>query len=213
MMPGGRAGNERLVDVAACQSSCIDRVKAVDILGRVDGIEHCIAVDMVGQGKLDQDAINRIVMVERDRSGLEVPLREVRRLAQRERMETAFVRHPALRAHINLACRVFADQNNGQSRPTLMMLIEARGDVGHGISDAAGKRLAVDQSCMAHEVQSSLLTSASIRPLVDGSKAAARRGSASAGVICLANCLPNSTPHWSKALIFQRTLSTKTLCS
>lgn len=42
-----------------------------------------------------------------------------------------------------------------------------------------------------------------MRPLVDASCVVISFGVANSGSIALANCLPNSTPHWSKELISQ----------
>src|SRR4051812_1270272 len=52
-----------------------------------------------------------------------------------------------------------------------------------------------------------------INPLVEASWLFTRPGTVNSGRIFLASCLPNSTPHWSKELMFQMMPCTKILCS
>ncbi len=56
------AGHDALA--AGRQQADIGQVKAVDILGRIDGGDDRVLVDLVGQGQLHQDAVHRRIGIE-----------------------------------------------------------------------------------------------------------------------------------------------------
>ena len=66
---------------AAGKPPGIDRVKAVDVLGRVDRRDHLLGVDLLGQRQLHQDAVHRRIGIEladqRQQFGLAHGLRQL----------------------------------------------------------------------------------------------------------------------------------------
>ena len=59
---GGRAGRERRP--AGQQTACIHGMKAVDVLGGIDGVEQGLGIDLRGQRQLDQNAVDLVAPVE-----------------------------------------------------------------------------------------------------------------------------------------------------
>ena len=59
---GGSAGDETFA--SADESSEIDGMKTVDVFCGVDGFENFFCVDLFGEGKLDEDAVDVVVAVE-----------------------------------------------------------------------------------------------------------------------------------------------------
>ena len=49
---------------AAPQPADIERVEAVDVLGRIDRVDHALRIDLLRQRQLHQDAVDRVVGVE-----------------------------------------------------------------------------------------------------------------------------------------------------
>ncbi len=108
-----RAGNEGLA--AGPQAAGIDDVKAVDVLVRIDGIDHGIGIDLVGQGELDQDAVDAVVGVELFDQRQQLGLRGGVGQAVVEGLHAGLDDRLALVAHIDLARRVLADQHDGEA--------------------------------------------------------------------------------------------------
>ena len=61
---GRRAGHEGRVDLAGAELADIDEVEAVDVLFRRDRLDDLAGIDVAGQRKLDQDAVDRGIGVE-----------------------------------------------------------------------------------------------------------------------------------------------------
>ena len=92
------------------------RMKAVDILGRRDGLDHLARVDLRRQRQLHQDAMHGRVLVQ--------PLDQLQQLGFGRRRRQ-FVERRAhigrgglggLAAHIDFARRIVADEHHGQPR-------------------------------------------------------------------------------------------------
>jgi hypothetical protein len=82
----------------------------------------------------------------------------------------------------------------------------------------AGRRVSCftpDRACavLPHPFPPLLLLYSLINPLVDASCDSISPSPSSSGRIVFDNCLPSSTPHWSKELIRQMIPCTKILCS
>ena len=87
---------------------------AVDVLVGVDGFDHTVLVDSIGQGKLHQDAVHPGVFVECvDGAQYLVPGgcgRQARRIA----VEPGLLAGPLLVVHIYCRWRIITDENNGK---------------------------------------------------------------------------------------------------
>ena len=58
----GSTGDE--ARTIADQTADADGAETVDVFGRIDGFEDLLGIDLRGKGKLDEDAVDRIVVVE-----------------------------------------------------------------------------------------------------------------------------------------------------
>ena len=70
--PRGRCRHQDRV--ALEQEAGVQRVEAVDVLGGIDGPDHAVLVDLVGQRELDEDAGHPLVGVEVADEGEELVL-------------------------------------------------------------------------------------------------------------------------------------------
>ena len=94
------------------EATGIDNVKAVDVLGRIDGRDDRLAVDMVGQRQLDEDAVDRIVGVEAFDERDDFVLSDAIRQSVFEALHSRRDRRLALGADINLARWIVADEHD-----------------------------------------------------------------------------------------------------
>ena len=142
-----RAGHQRVL--ARRQPTRVDDMKPVDVLGRVDGVDHRGGVDLRRQRQLDQDAMNGWVAIQPFDQGQQIVLTgfDVQPV-----FETA---HPDLQglaglvAHIDFAGRIVADQDHGQAGLQTLerQLCHLVGDFG---PKPGRKGLAVDDLCCCH---------------------------------------------------------------
>jgi hypothetical protein len=97
-----------------------------------------------GQGELDQDAVDRRVVVEGLDAGQQFGLGEVGRVLLEHRVQAAVLAGLDLVAHVDLAGRVLADQHHRQAGDHAAGLERggAGGDLG---AQCLGERVAVDQ--------------------------------------------------------------------
>ena len=65
VVPRTGRGARRKFDLRTAdhQPSDVDRMKPVDVLVRVDGIEHLLFIDVLGQRQLDQNTVDLILVV------------------------------------------------------------------------------------------------------------------------------------------------------
>ena len=93
----------------------VDRVKAVHVLGRDDRVEHPLAVDVLRQRELHQEAVDPGIGVEpldhREQLGLGASLGQADGL----RVHPRLVARLALGLHVDLARRVLADDHHRQA--------------------------------------------------------------------------------------------------
>ena len=135
----------------------VDGVEAVDVLGRIDRIQHLHAVDVLGQRHLHENAVHGRVAVEaRD----EIEQRGLRRLLRQLVLEGLHADLDGLLglvAHVDLARRVLAHEHHREPGRKAVLRLHA-GDVGRHIgAHLGGNRLSVDDVGMAHWRQSSRL--------------------------------------------------------
>ena len=142
-------GDERPAHLADRQEADIDRMKAVDVLPRIDGFENARGVHAVGQRQLHKDAADRLVGVEGCDQREQLGFASVRRQRVLHRMKAAGLRGLALGADIDLARRIGADQHDRQARrhPARDQRPRLRRDLfDHAVRD----RLAVEHISFSH---------------------------------------------------------------
>ena len=84
-----RAGDE--ARTAQGEQARVERGEAVDVLARVDGVEHALLVDVPGEGELDEDAVDGAsALSEATRAERARPRRSPRAGVERPRMPTSF---------------------------------------------------------------------------------------------------------------------------
>nr|CUV15163.1 protein of unknown function [Ralstonia solanacearum] len=129
---------------AGHQRAGVGDVEAVDILFGRDGLQHLVAVDVLGQRQLDQDAVDARVAVQRVDAAEQVGLGQVGRVAVEDGQEAVVFARLDLVAHVDLAGRVVADQDDGEAG-----LVAASGESGGALggfgAELLGKRVAVDE--------------------------------------------------------------------
>ncbi len=104
----------------------IDRVKAVDILQRIDRIEHGAGVDGTGQGQLHQYAVDGGIVVQLLDQVQQVVLGDFRRQTVFQRAHAGLARLGQLAIDVDFAGRVVADQDHGQRRHGAGLKAESR---------------------------------------------------------------------------------------
>ena len=132
-----RARRQRLA--AGRQPAGVDDVEAVDILVRVDGVEHGGLGDAVRQRQLHQDAMDGGIVVQAPHQREQrFPVR-IRRQLVLEGVQPGLDGRPALVADIDLARRILADQHDGEAGRQAVVGFQ-RGDLaGDGVAEAGGE--------------------------------------------------------------------------
>ncbi len=138
----GRAGPE--AGQAGHERTGAGDVKTVHILGGRDRLDHLLRIDVRGQGKLHQDAVDGGVGIERLHACQQFGLGHGRGPALQHRMHAGVFAGLDLVAHIDLRGRVLAHQDHGQARCDALGL--EGGHTGADIgAQLAGEGVAVDQ--------------------------------------------------------------------
>ena len=125
-------------------------MESVHVLGGVDRVQHLLAVDLLRQRKLHQDAVHRRIGVELFDQRQHLALRRVLGKLVIERAHAGFDRLLRLVAHVDGARRILADQHDREARHDA-----ERRDAPHFGRDRGAQlgrdRLSVDDSAR-HEV-------------------------------------------------------------
>jgi hypothetical protein len=131
------------------EAACVDDVEPVDILVRVDRGEHRIGVDLVRERQLDQDAVNGRIGVEAKHQFEQYGLLGVGRQAVFEGAHAGGGGLAGLVAHIDLACRIIADQNHGEAG--VAAALDQGCDLDRQVGEQAGcDGAAVNAFCLDH---------------------------------------------------------------
>ena len=125
-------------------------MKAVDVLGRIDGQQHVRGVDVPGQRQLHQDAVHAGIGVEPGDQRQQLGLGGLLGQAMIEARHAELGRHLALAAHIDLAGRIGADQDRRQAGLGAAFGDQLGHTRAHALAQAGGVRLAVDQFRFSH---------------------------------------------------------------
>ena len=99
------------------QPADVVRMKAVDVLARVDALGHSLRIDLLRQRQLDQDPVHRRVGIQLVDQRQQLVFRRVGRQVVRKRQHVRGFGEFALVAHVDLRGRVFADQHDGEPGP------------------------------------------------------------------------------------------------
>ncbi|MNT93800.1 hypothetical protein D3C72_2353580 [compost metagenome] len=91
-------------------------MEAVDVLGRVDGLQHRGFVDVLGQRQLHQDAVHRGVAIQLGDQRQHLGGAGLGRQAVFEGADARLAGAQHLVAHVHVAGRVVADQHHRQRR-------------------------------------------------------------------------------------------------
>ena len=124
----------------------IHRMESVHVLGGVDRVQYLLAVDLLRQRQLHQDAVHRRIGVELPDQRQHLALRRVLGKLVIERAHAGFDRLLRLVAHIDGAGRILADQHDREAGHDA-----ERRDAPHFGRDRGaqlgGNRLSVDDLC------------------------------------------------------------------
>ena len=123
----------------------IQRVKAVDILVRVDGGDDQLFIDMAGKRKLDQDSIDRIIGVQLLDERNELVLRGLGGQLVLEALHPRFARRLGFGAHISGRRRMLSDQDHGKAGSATPNAGEFGSAERNALAERGGERFAVDQ--------------------------------------------------------------------
>ena len=96
------------------QAGLVQRVQAVDVLGRIDGVEDRRGIDVRRQRQLDENAVGIAARVELLHQLEQLVLRGGRRQLVRDRRDAALGAGLALVAHVGRRGGVVADQHGRQ---------------------------------------------------------------------------------------------------
>ena len=129
------------------QAPGIDRMKAVDVLGRIDGGDHLLRVDLRRQRELHQDAVHGRIGVEPADQREQLGLGRGRRQPMIERPHAAADGHLHLAADIDLARRIVADQHDREPGRDAAVADQPVHRVGDLAAQVRRDRLAVDDVC------------------------------------------------------------------
>ena len=138
----GRARNEAVL--ARDERSHVDRVEAVDVLPRIEQLQHRFRVDMPRQGKLDQDPVHRLVRVESAQERRELLLGRARGKPVDERVHSRLPRLLALVAHVDLARGILADEHDREPGRHRVLALQRPHRLAHLRAQLCRDFLAVD---------------------------------------------------------------------
>ena len=134
------------------QPTGIERMKAIDVLGRIDGGDDARRIDLRRQRQLHQDAVHGGIGVElADKTEQLVGAGRGRQM-KIERLHADFDDGARLAADIGFARRIFADQDHRQAGNETLRGRQAPRLRRHGGAQLRGDRLAVDDAG-SHGVQ------------------------------------------------------------
>ena len=138
----GRAGDSAFL--IACKSSDIFRGKPVHILLCGDTCENFVRIQLLGQRKLNEDAVHRIVRSERAHQFLCLRLRHVRGQVMRKGADPRFFTSPDLVADIDLRGGILADQHDRKSHLLTVFFFKCRRFAAQLRADLGGGLFSVD---------------------------------------------------------------------
>ena len=124
-------------------------MKPVNILGRIDRVNHQVFVQMLGQRKLYQDTVNLGIRIQLRNQRKQIGLCRICLKPMLDRFHTDLDGHLALGPDIDLGRGISANQNHGQSRRNSVIVLQARNMLAHLLPYTRRKSLAVND-CRCH---------------------------------------------------------------
>ena len=140
-----RAGHER--GQAGGEPPDIHRMKSIDILARIDGVEHGAGIDLLGQRKLHQDAMHILVGIEFRDQRHQIRLRHVLRQLVIERSHRGIDNGFRFRADIDFARRIVAREHHGKSWHKAVLAFQVSRRAGDFRAQVLRDRFPVDDRC------------------------------------------------------------------
>src|SRR5690606_490835 len=142
----GRA-RANAVRAAGEELAGVDEVEAVHVLLRCDGVEHLLLVHLAGEGELDEDAVDRRILVEAPNDGEDLRggrvLREVVLLGVKAHLLAGLDLAP----HVDLRGGIVAHPHHREPGRPPALLHEDLRRLGHLAADLRRDRLSVDDAC------------------------------------------------------------------
>ena len=111
--PERRRGHEE--GLAEVETSCVQDVEAIDVLGRIHGAEDSRFVHVPGKRELNEDPVDRIVGVELGDEVEDVALGRVGREAVVARVDPRLVRCLVLAPDVDVGGRIVAHENRREA--------------------------------------------------------------------------------------------------
>ena len=130
----------------------VDHMEPVGILGRIDRIDHRLLVDLIREGQLHQNAVNRVVAVAA-RSATEALLARSCRAAHARSFASRPRASPCSYCGHRFCRRIGADQNDRQTWRQIMLVFQPRYCFSDPRAQIRRKRFAVDNVFIRHGVQ------------------------------------------------------------
>ena len=119
-------------------------MQPVDVLARVDQVEHRLFVQPLRQGQLHEDAVHCRIGVELAHQLHELVLRRVGRQGVGHTFDSHLLGRLALVANVDLGGRIFANEHDVQGRSTSISVDEGRNSLLDLSLDLLGNSLAVE---------------------------------------------------------------------
>ena len=113
--PGRRTGREFDLGAADHQAPHVDRMEAVHVFVRIDGIEHFFFIDVFGQRKLNQNAVYGVILVVLVNQCQKIRFAEMARLIVLNLFESEAFGGLDLERHIGNGGRILPDQDGHQA--------------------------------------------------------------------------------------------------
>ena len=123
----------------------VERMKTVDVLARLERFDHPRRIDLRRQRQLDEDPVDPLVGIELADEIEQLGLRNRVGEIVREAYHSGLGRGAVLRADIDRARRILADEHCRQARRASDALLELGDPCGNLIADRGRRGLAVDQ--------------------------------------------------------------------
>jgi hypothetical protein len=131
---------------ALADSSDVFRVESIDILQGNDCVQDSCFVQMTRQGQLDQDTVDRRILVQTVYQSQQFALTTIARQTVQLAAQPRLLASPLLAADVDLASRMIADQNSGQTRRDSALFCPAFNLDRQFRADLGGYRLTIQNS-------------------------------------------------------------------
>ncbi|VTR68175.1 conserved hypothetical protein [Desulfosarcina cetonica] len=129
------------------QTADVDRMEPVDILVRIDGVEHFFLINVLGQGQLNQDTVDAVVLVVLVDQGQKIRFGNIHRLAVLNFLESDAVGGFDLEGHIGNGCRVLAHEDGDQPGNHAVLFLDLFYLFGNLLEDLLADLGTLDKRC------------------------------------------------------------------